>query len=53
MMVRNNLTPAYIKVEDKEEYMAALEAADKDADYAPLFEFFSKAILRTNAELTR
>ena len=52
MMVRNNLTPVYIKVKNKDEYIAALAAADKDADYAPLFEFFSKAILQTNAELT-
>lgn len=53
MMVRNNLTPVYIKVEDKDEYVAALAAADKDEDYAPLFEFFYKAILRANVELTR
>lgn len=53
MMVRNNLTPLYIKVEDKDEYVAALSAADKDADYAPLYEFFFRAILRANVELTR
>lgn len=53
MMVRNNLTPVYIKVENKEEYVAALATADKDADYAPLFEFFARAILRANVELTR
>jgi Zn-dependent peptidase ImmA (M78 family)/fido (protein-threonine AMPylation protein) len=53
MTVRNKLTPVYIKVEDKDEYVGALAAADKDADYAPLFEFFYKAILRANVELTR
>jgi len=53
MTVRNNLTPVYIKVEDKDEYVAALAAADKDAEYAPLIEFFYKAILRANVELTR
>lgn len=53
MMVRNKFTPVYIKAEDKDEYVEALAAADKFADYAPLFEFFSRAILRTNVELTR
>ena len=53
MMVRNKLTPVYIKVEDKSEYIEALAVADKDAEFAPLFEFFSRAILRTNVELTR
>ncbi len=52
-MVRNKLTPVYIKVEDKDEYVSALAAADRSADYAPLFEFFFRAILRTNVELTR
>lgn len=53
IMVRNKLTPVYIKVEDKDEYVSALSAADKSADYAPLFEFFFRAILRTNVELTK
>lgn len=53
MMVRNNLTPVYIKVDDKDEYVTALSMADKDGDYAPLFEFFLRAILRANVELTR
>ena len=53
IVVRNKLTPVYIKVEDKDEYVSALAAADRSADYAPLFEFFFRAILRTNVELTR
>jgi fido (protein-threonine AMPylation protein) len=53
MMVGNKLTPVYIKVEDKEEYLSALAAADRFADYASLYEFFFRAILRTNVELTR
>lgn len=53
MTVRNKLTPVYIKIEDKEEYLSALASADMFADYAPLFEFFYKAILRANVELTR
>ncbi len=53
MMVRNNLTPVFIMVEDKDEYLAALEVADKDADYAPLYELFYRAIIRANVELTR
>lgn len=53
IMVRNKLTPVYIRVEDKDEYVSALAAADRSADYAPLLEFFFRAILRTNVELTR
>lgn len=53
MMVRNDLTPVYIKVEDKNEYIAALAAADNESNYAPLYEFFFRAILRTSVELTR
>lgn len=53
MLIRNYLTPVYLKVEDKNEYIEALAAADKDADYSQLFELFYKAILRTNVELTR
>ena len=53
MMVRNGLTPVYIKLEDRGEYLAALAAADKSADYAPLYEFFFRAILRASVELTR
>jgi len=53
MIVRNSLTPMYIKMEAKNEYVEALEIADKDANYAPLFEFFYKSILRANVDLTR
>ncbi|PKM62729.1 MAG: hypothetical protein CVU97_03930 [Firmicutes bacterium HGW-Firmicutes-21] len=53
LMVRNNLTPIYIKIEDKDEYLAALAIADTSADYASLYEFFFKAILRANVDLTR
>lgn len=53
MMVRNGLTPVYIKLEDRGEYLAALASADRSADYAPLFEFFFRAILRTSVELAR
>jgi len=53
MMIRNGLTPVYIKVEDKEEYLSALSIADTSTNYAPLYEFYFKAILRANVELTR
>ncbi len=53
LLVRNGLTPVYIKVDDKDEYLAALQIADLSANYAPLYEFFFKAILRTNVNLTR
>ncbi len=53
LMVRNGLTPVYIKVEDKREYLEALAIADISSDYAPLYEFFFKAILSSNVDLTR
>ena len=52
MMVRSNLTPVCIKIEDREEYLSALQVADRQQDYAPLVEFFYRVIIRTNAELT-
>lgn len=52
MMVRSGFTPTYIKAEDRKEYFAALHKADEKSDYGPLYEFFYKAILRANTELT-
>lgn len=53
MMVRNGLTPVYVKLEDRESYLEALATADKSANYDYLYEFFFRAILRTSVELTR
>ena len=53
MMTRNGLTPIFVRVEDKEEYLAALAVVDKSGNYAPLYEFFFRAVLRTNVDLTR
>jgi len=53
MMIGNNLTPVYIKVEDKDEYLKALSVADEEGEYVLLFECFYRSILRTNVELTR
>lgn len=53
LLIRNKLTPVYIKVENKDEYLMALATADTSDDYEPLFEFFYKAILRANVDLTR
>ncbi|WFF74377.1 ImmA/IrrE family metallo-endopeptidase [Proteiniclasticum sp. QWL-01] len=53
MMVRNNLTPVYVKVEDKQKYIDALLLADKENDYSALLEFFYFSIIRASVELSR
>ncbi|HMM07190.1 MAG TPA: ImmA/IrrE family metallo-endopeptidase [Clostridiales bacterium] len=53
MLIRNRITPMYIKVENKDEYLKALSIADLNEDYVPLYEFFFKMIIRSNSELTR
>lgn len=51
MLVRARITPLYIKVEEKSEYLNALEQADLTNDYTQLFIFLFRILLRRNAEL--
>lgn len=51
MLVRAQITPLYIKVEEKDEYLTALEHADLSGDYAKLYILFFQILLRRNAEL--
>lgn len=46
-LVRAGVTPVYIKVEDKEDYVAALSRADQCGDYDELYEIILKLIIRT------
>lgn len=51
MLVRARITPLYIKVEEKNEYLDALEHADLTGDYTKLYIFLFQILLRRNAEL--
>lgn len=50
-LVRAGLTPIYIKVEDKKEYVAALSRADQCGDYDELYEIIFRLILRSYVDL--
>ena len=50
-LVRVGLSPIYIKVEEKEEYIKALERADKTGNYDELYEILFKTILKCHVDL--
>lgn len=50
-LVRAELTPVYIKVEEKKNYIAALEKADIEKSYDDLYEVIFKVMLRSHVEL--
>ena len=50
-LVRSGITPIYIKVEDKKEYVAALSRADQTGDYDELYEIVFRLILRSCVDL--
>lgn len=49
--VRAGITPIYIKVEDKIEYISALARADQYGDYDELYEIVFRLILRAFVDL--
>lgn len=51
-LIRAGLSPIYIKVEDKKEYLSALSRADKDESYDEVYEIIFKVLLRSHSELT-
>ncbi len=51
-LVRAGLTPIYIKVEEKKNYIAALEKADAENNYDDLYECIFKVMLRSHVELS-
>lgn len=52
-LVRAGLTPIYIKLKDKPEYLRALERADKTGDYADLYEVIFKALIQAHVDLNQ
>jgi Fic family protein len=51
--VRAGITPVYLKVEDKKDYIAALSKADQYGDYDEIYEIVFKLIIRSSVELHR
>lgn len=52
-LVRAGLTPIYIKVEEKKNYLAALKKADLFNKYDDLYECIFKTMLRSHVELCK
>ena len=50
-LIRAGLTPIYIKVEEKTNYIKALEKADTTGSYDDLYEAIFKVMLRSHVEL--
>lgn len=50
-LVRAGLTPVYIKVEEKKNYIVALEKADIEKNYDDLYECIFKIMIRSYVEL--
>lgn len=50
-LVRAGLTPLYIKVEEKKNYIAALEKADTENNYDDLYEYIFRVMIRSHVEL--
>ena len=51
-LVRAGLTLIYIKVEEKKNYIVALEKADTEKNYDDLYECIFKVMLRSHVELS-
>ena len=52
-LVRAGIVPIYVKVEDKRNYIKALERADKVKDYEELYEVIFKLILQSYVDLNK
>ena len=51
LLVRNQVSPLYIKAEQKDEYVNALSLADTQHSYVQLFECLLKCLLRSSVDL--
>lgn len=51
MLIRYGMPPFYIDVEKKEEYYQALEIADKENDFSPLYTYIFRALIKAHVEL--
>ncbi len=51
LLISSGISPLYIKTEEKEEYVQALNKADLFGSYVDLFECIFKCLLRSNVDL--
>jgi Fic family protein len=51
ILVRNQVSPLYIKADEKDEYVTALSLADTKDSYVQLYECIFKCLLRSNVDL--
>ena len=51
--VRAGMVPVFIKIEDRDRYIKALERADNEDDYDELYEMIFQLIIRNSADLSR
>jgi len=51
-LIRAGLTPLYIKVEEKDKYLKALEIADTEKRYDLLYEVIFEVLIRSHVELS-
>ena len=51
LLVRNQISPLYIKMEEKEEYVVGLSKADTQNSYDQLYECLFKCLLRSSVDL--
>ena len=52
LLIRAKVSPLYIRAEEKNEYLAALTAADTCGSYAELYECLFKVLLRSSVDLS-
>ena len=50
-LIYAGIYPLYIKVEEKKEYIKALEQADKTGNYDELYEIIFRSLLRAHTDL--
>lgn len=53
LLIRGGITPIYIKLEEKDEYLNALSVADTCGSYTELYECIYKVLLRSSVELNK
>lgn len=51
ILVKNNVSPVYIRVDEKDEYVSALSWVDTTHSYDKLYECLLKCLLRSNVDL--
>lgn len=53
LLIKGDIAPIYISIEEKEEYLNALSISDTTGSYVELYECIFKVLLRTSIELNK